>query len=229
MAEAARPAFLGPPRRLELGDAALGAVTAVELPAGVRAPAGDALAWRAGDPAAARLRLARDTPPGAYTAIVQRADGTRTPVTLQVQARARLRLRPGTLHVQGAPGQRVAASLVAENRGNVAVEIPEQAVGGVFADDGLETAFSAAYRLDSDDLDQVARTLFGKLRESHGGLLKLRVTAGAGALAVGERRTLALELELGRSLKGGRGYHGSVPLAGAAVGLRITVIPGGKR
>lgn len=229
MAEAARPAFLGPPRRLELGDAALGAVTAVELPAGVRAPAGDALAWRAGDPGAARLRLARDTPPGDYTAIVQRADGTRTPVTLQVQARPRLRLRPGTLQLQGVPGQRVVASLVAENRGNVAIEIPEQAVGGVFADDGIETAFSAAYRQDSDDLDQIARTLFGKLRESHGGLVKVRVTAGAGALAVGARRELALEFDLGRTLKAGRGYHGSIPLAGHAFGLRIAVIAGAKR
>ena len=42
----------------------------------------------------------------------------------------------------------------------VAITIGETRVTGVFADDGIETALAAAYRLETDDLDKIAGTVF---------------------------------------------------------------------
>ncbi|PZO17962.1 MAG: hypothetical protein DCF26_08935 [Burkholderiales bacterium] len=128
------------------------------------------------------------------------------------------------------------AQLLLENRGNVPIEIDETLVTGVFDNDGIETALAAAYRLDSDDITQIVGTVFARLRDAHGGLLKLRVTEGAGALAVGERRLLTIETVLSSKLHTGHGYHGVLQLGGHAIAVRLSVAPalitgkpGGKR
>jgi hypothetical protein len=218
-------AFAGPPRRLALGTAALGPLAAVELPAALQAH-GDPhhpVLRRGADPLRARLRLRPSAPPGQYTVTAVKADGTRTPVLVTVQSRPRLRVRPGGLRLAGAPGTTVRAELLLENRGNVPLDIATTAVNGVFADNGFETAMAAAYRLETDDPDTVLKTIFGRLRESHGGLLKVRVVQGAGALAVGETRAVVLEVALGAHLRPGRSYHGTLPLGGHTLAVRLAI------
>ena len=191
---------------------------------------------RAADPARARLRLPPETPPGQYEASLEYADGRRQALSLTVEPRPRIRVSPGTLRFSGAAGARVQAQLLLENRGNVPVPIDEALVTGVFDDNGIETALASAYRQQSEDLNQIVSTVFGRLREAHGGLLKLRVTEGAGPLAVGERRLLQLDTTLGAKLQPGHGYHGVLQLGGHAIAVRLqvtetpsTVRPGGKR
>jgi hypothetical protein len=215
-----------------------GALAAVHLPDSLKSlqNARHPVLRRAGDPARARLRLPPETPPGQYEGSLEYADGRRQPLHLTVEPRPRIRVSPGTLRLSGAAGARVQAQLHLENRGNVPLQIDEALVTGVFDDNGIETALASAYRLQSEDITQIVSTVFGRLREAHGGLLKLRVSEGAGLLAVGESRLLQLDTTLGAKLQPGHGYHGVLQLGGHAIAVRLhvteppsTVRPGGKR
>lgn len=220
---------MGPPGRLRLtlaqdlgGGAALAAVHLPESLQPYLRGQHPALR-RAGEPARTRLRLPPDTPPGHYEARLAFADGREAAVDLVIEPRPRLRVTPGTLHLAGAAGEQVQARLLLENRGNVSLPIEDALVTGVFDNNGIETALAAAYRLPGDDLNQVLATLFGRLRDAHGGLLKLRVTEGAGPLDAGEQRWLTLETTLGTKLHAGHGYHGVVSIGPHALAVRLQV------
>jgi len=232
--------FVGPPRRLRLWQAsgggepalrqagpAMPAMSALHLPDALSAHADPhhAVLRRGAERARTRLRLAADTPPGDYKATVELADGQTQAVSVCVQPHRRLHVTPASLQFAGAVGGRATAELLVENRGNVPLTIEVNWVTGVFADTGIETALASAYRLKSNDLDEIVGTVFGRLREAHGGLFKLRVVEGAGPLAVGERRVLRVEARLGERLHPGRGYHGVVDVCGNALSVRITMAP----
>jgi hypothetical protein len=240
-ARAATARFLGPPGRLRLsgGDTDVVArIQALHLPDALQAftDGRHPVLRRGRDPGRTRLRLPAHTPPGHYEGSVEFADGKRQPFELTIEPRPRIRVSPSTLSLSGAAGGKVQAQLLLENRGNVPIEIDETLVTGVFDDDGIETALAAAYRLDSTDIAEIVGAVFGRLRDAHGGLLKLRVSEGAGALAVGERRLLTIETLLSSKLHAGHGYHGVLKLGGHAIAVRLRVAPppntgkpGGKR
>ncbi len=223
------PAFMGPPGRLRwagLEGAELGVPVAVQLPdalANYINPRHPALrSSRSG--ARTRLRLAADTPPGTYSIAVEYAGGVKREVSVAVQPRARLHVVPGTLRLAGAPGATASAALLLENRGNEALEISEALVTGLFDNEGIEAALAAMYRLDSDDLNRIVATGFARLRQAHGGLLKLRVSQGAGKLMPGERRQLLLETTLGTKLEAGHGYHGTLALGPHRIAVQVSVL-----
>ena len=220
--------FLGPPARLRLAatDAhAFATARAVHWPEGQRARHSGAppLLRRGRDASHTRLRLDPMTPPGDYTAVLELADGGRREVTVSVQPRPRLRVAPSELRLDGPPGAAASARLLLENRGNVIIPIGDALVTGVFDDDGIETALASTYRLETDDVNKIVGNVFARLREAHGGLLRLRVTEGAGALVPGERRVLVLETLLSSKLRPGHGYHGVLEIGehGIAVHLQI--------
>lgn len=220
--------FFGPPRHLRpaAGDAAVfAAARGVRWSSTPRGPAFKTHpVLRAGrDPSHTRLRLDPVTPPGDYTAVIELADGGQREVTLSVQPQPRLRVLPGELRFTGAPGGAVSAQVLVENRGNVAVDIGDTLVTGVFDDDGIETALASTYRMDSDDLGRIVGNLFARLRDAHGGLLRLRVAEGAGTLAPGERRVLTLQTTLASRLHRGHGYHGVLQIGehGMAVHIQL--------
>jgi hypothetical protein len=172
----------------------------------------------------ARLRLAAHTPPGTYRIGVQFADGQREEAAVTVEPRPRLRVSPSALRLAGAPGTAVSARLLVENRGNLTVHIDETLVTGLFDDDGIESALAAVYRLETHDLNEIVGTGFARLREAHGGLLKLRVRAGAGPLAPGEQRSLLVETVLGRKLAARHGYHGTVDIGPHTLAVEVSVL-----
>jgi hypothetical protein len=220
--------FIGPPTRLRLAAAnaePFRAARGAHWPESQRAVArGTRPMLRPGrDAAATRLRLDPLTPPGDYTVMLELADGGQREAHVLVEARPRLRVSPGALRLEGPPGGAASARLLIENRGNVGVTIGEALVTGVFDDDGIETALASTYRLDTDDVSKIVGNVFARLREAHGGLLRLRVTEGAGEIAPGERRLLVLETTLSSKLRRGHGYHGVLEIGqhGIAVELRI--------
>jgi hypothetical protein len=220
--------FLGPPSRLRLasGDAeAIVNARAVHWPEGQQHKRAAALPVlrRGRDASRTRLRLDPLTPPGKYTVVLELADGARRDATVSVQPRRRLLVTPSELRFEGPPGGAVMAQLLLENRGNVAIPIGEALVTGVFDDDGIETALASTYRMETDDLNKIVGNIFARLREAHGGLLRLRVAEGAGELAPGDRRVLKLETTLNSKLRRGHAYHGVLDIGehGIAVSLRI--------
>ena len=224
------PAFLGPPGRLRLAtdaDAALGQPTAVHLPAELQAHANRRHpVLRSGrDPRRTRLRLTADTPPGDYRVAVEYAGGQRQELDIRVEPSARLRVLPGTLRLAGAPGAAVAARLLIENRGNQVLEIADNLVTGLFDNGGIEAALAAVYRLESSDLNKIMAAGFARLREAHGGLLRLRVREGAGPLPPGASRQLLLETTLSSKLAPRHGYHGTLELGSHRIAVQLAVAP----
>ena len=88
--------------------------------------------------------------------------------------------------------------------------------------DGIELAFAQTYRLDTDDATQLVGQLLQKLREGHGGLLKIRID-GAGPLDAGANRVLTLRAHLAQKLKPGHSYHGSWRLEPLRIKVRVSV------
>jgi hypothetical protein len=170
-----------------------------------------------------RLKLDPSTPPGDYKLILELDDGSKRDVTVSVQSRARVRLTPRGLRFSGPPGGAAAARLLIENRGNVDITIGDTLVTGLFDDDGIETALASTYRMETHDLSAIVGNIFARLREAHGGLLRLRTVEGRGVVAPGERRVLVLETTLASDLRPGHGYHGVLKIGqhGIAVHLQI--------
>lgn len=220
--------FLGPPTRLRLAAADLDAIAsarAVHWPEGqrIRTSGAQPVLRRGRDAAHTRLRLDPATPPGDYTAVLELADGGEREVTVSVASRPRLRVTPSGLRFAGPPGGAVSAQLLLENRGNVGITIGDALVTGVFDDDGIETALASTYRMETDDLNKIVGNVFARLREAHGGLLRLRVAEGAGAFTPGGRRVLVLETTLSSKLRRGHGYHGVLEIGGHGISVHLQI------
>jgi hypothetical protein len=218
--------FLGPPNRLRLAAADIDAIAAARGVHWIDSPHRGAAApvlRRSRDPANTRLRLHPATPPGDYTAVLELADGSRREITMSVEARPRLRVSPSELRFVGQPGDAVSVRLLIENRGNVDIPIGDTLVTGIFDDDGIETALASTYRMETDDLNRIVGNVFARLREAHGGLLRLRVAEGAYPLARGERRVLVLTTTLNAKLKRGHRYHGVLEIGEHGIAVRIKV------
>ena len=95
---------------------------------------------------------------------------------------------------------------------------------GIFMEGGVERALHRAYvgRLESGQrrVDALAENL----ARAHGGLVKMRVQEGAGEIAPGEVRQLAVALEVPADLEGGRVYGGNWELANLVYPVTLRVL-----
>lgn len=222
----------GEPHRLSLASAFFDDQSSVivDLPAGLSDIRGQSrieipIRRRRGELSRIRLRLPRLTPPGAYAANVR--CGTKSaPILLEVAPYRRLKVWPAALRFQGQRGRDCAAFLTFANAGNVAVTLPERAHLGVYDDDGLEAAFAAAYRQETDDPLEMAKTFVRRLREGHGGLLQLRIDGG-GPLLPGEQRTVEIVTRLRQAIKPGHSYHGAWKLEDQNLAVHVQVAKSG--
>jgi hypothetical protein len=221
--------FIGPPSRLRWAAAdvaPIASASAVRLAQATHLKSlAQPLSLRRGrDPAHARLRLDPATPPGLYAAVLETADGKQHPVTVSVQAHPRLRVVPSALHLVGAPGAEVSARLLLENRGNTDIAIGSSLISGVFDDDGIETAMASTYRMETDDINKLVGNVFSRLREAHGGLLRIRVSEGGDTpLKPNERRVIVLSTTLNGKLARGHQYHGVLDIGDHGIAVSITV------
>ena len=209
-----RPALkmLGEPHRLAMGAAVFnGQTTAtIDLPEGLADAHGArtitaAVRLRAGENGRIRLRLAKTTPPGIYRAEVRTGDSA-TPIDIEVLPTRRLKVSPPGLRFSGAVGDDCRAAFILVNAGNAPFEVPERAHFGIYDNEGVETAFATAYR-ENDEPMELIKTFVRKLRDGHGGLLKLRIE-GAGPVEPGGERMVVATARIHDRLKPGHAYHG---------------------
>jgi hypothetical protein len=153
-----------------------------------------------------RLRMDRRTPPGEYKATIHSGQLSYL-ANIKVAPSPRLSASPAEIRFEAAAGEQAEAELMLENRGNVDVVIPEVATIGIYDNDGIETAFASMYRQQTRDVQELVGHFIEKLRDGHGGMLKVRLR-GPGALKPGECRLIVLVTSLPSKLKPGHGYHG---------------------
>lgn len=221
------PVFIGPPGRLRLAGVDPGRLADLQdvlLPGTLRPRRASGALRKGLNPERLRLRLPPDTKPGTYTVALAFADGKQQEATVSVEPQSRLRVTPSALRLRAAAGATACARLLLENRGNVAIAVPPALVAGLFDDNGIEATMAAVYQLDTDDISKIVGHAFGRLRQAHGGLLKLRVRAGAGDLLPGECRLLDLETHLGEKLSPGHGYHGLLELGVHGIAVEVQVL-----
>jgi hypothetical protein len=229
VAERRAPAadFVGPPLWLRVAKPNEGAYAdarSARWPEGRHPRAAAAPMLRRGrDASRTRLKLDPTTAPGDYKLTLELPNGKTRDVSVSVHPQARVRITPRGLNLSGAPGGETSARLLLENRGNVAIDIGDALVTGIFDDDGIESALASVYRKDTDDMTAIIGDLFAHLRQAHGGLLRLRVVEGQGPLAPGESRVLELKTTLASKLRRGHGYHGVLKIGQHGIGVRVQI------
>ncbi len=159
------------------------------------------------DSSQARLRLNRTTPPGNYKARL-RSGRKSYPVNLTVEPYLRLKFRRAETLFSGIPGRVARAHIQVFNKGNVAFEFPHNNVCGIYVEKGVETAFASMYRQSTEDVDTLLKHFLSKLRDGHGGLLKIRTLGGSVLVEPGHTENIRLSAQLPSKLKAGHYYHG---------------------
>lgn len=155
----------------------------------------------------AKVKVDKYTQAGTYN-VALRSKNQTLPAQLEIEERARLSMSPSQLSIKGKPCEKVMVSVVVTNKGNVAIDIPINHFLGIFEDNGVETAFATTYRMEEEDPLLLLRNFFLKLREGHGGMLKMRIKQGFGNLPPRTSKVLLIEAQLPEKLRPGHGYHG---------------------
>ena len=168
-----------------------------------------------------RLQLPRNLPPGRYDGVAT-IGGSERPVRLEVEERPRLRVLPRESRVTLTPERRAEIRVRAANDGNAPVEIPRVSAFGVFEVGGLDTAIGQALRAELKAGERRVDRLMEELVERHGGLVRVGVNEGAGALAPGAVTEIVATLELPAGLVPGHSYSGAWPLANASHRVVVT-------
>lgn len=216
--------FVGPPRGLiAVGDTGALAGAVWHLEGGITeylAQRGAALRQRRRAGGGLRLRLVAHTPPGDYPAKLYVGDKP-LEVMVRVLPAVQVTITPSELHFVGMPGDQANALMTLVNAGNVPVELPKTAPVGIFDDEGIETAFAATYGKPVETFDNFVQIFHGKLREAHGGVMKLTITRGAGVHSPGTSAVVEMTLDLPKELKAGHRYHGVFSTDFAALAISV--------
>jgi hypothetical protein len=219
--------FVGPPRGLiALGEIDNLAQADWRLEGNIAqylAQRGSALRQRRRAGGGLRLRLQAHTPPGDYPAKLYVGEKP-VDVMVRVLPAMQVTINPSELSFVGPPGGRATALMTLVNAGNVPVELPATAPVGAFDDDGIETAFAATYGKPVETFDNFVQIFHGKLREAHGGVMKLTITRGAGLHPPGTSAVVEMTLDLPKDLRAGHRYHGVFSTDFASLALSIITV-----
>jgi hypothetical protein len=154
-----------------------------------------------------KLRLRPETKPGEYRGTLWTGKAN-WPVLARVLPVNRVSVSPAELVFTGPPGATATCLTTLVNRGNTDIVLPAYAPVGIFDDDGIETAFAATYARKTEKIDDFLSAFTGKLREAHGGLMKLSVLRGAGTHKPGASVALEVAADLPGTLPNGHRFHG---------------------
>ena len=177
---------------------------------------------RGTEPPLAQLsfRLPRTTKPGHYDGIIE-LGGAEMPIVVDVHARPQMRFYPSWLSLAAHPGQRLDVEVGALNLGNVEITIERRSTFCLFDPRGVDVAIYHALTeqppADQRRLDRAAE----EIAEAHGGLVRTTVREGAGGLAAGEFRELAVELHFSDRVQPGHSYYGAWLLGESGLGIQV--------
>jgi hypothetical protein len=171
-----------------------------------------------------RFDLPDTTPPGTYKGGVE-LGGDRYPVTIEVEGLPDLDVTPSRLSIAVAPGGRETVELTIVNNGNVPVEIERVYAFNLLEPGAIEEAVHSALRERAKPGDERLHQFVEELAERHGGLVRVAVEAGAGALGPGEVRELRAVLRFGKDLRRGTVYTSTWAIGNLNLWIEVTVVP----
>jgi hypothetical protein len=170
----------------------------------------------------ASLTIDPHTPPGRY--LVDAEGFAAGGVELEVLERLAIELSPPRLELRGAPGEELAASLVAYNRGNVPVAIPELAL--VHLEERFWMGRSLVHVLREAGRDTTHQAfldrLLGELKATDTRPMRVEVKEGGATLDPGKALTLHLRMQLPEELHKGRDYVRSISFMHARLFVAVT-------
>lgn len=225
--------FTGGPNRLDAAlPVAVTPASAPELGVELDVPDGGeaALAYAARPGTATlglRLALPDSTPAGTYKGVVTIGE-VKHPMVVEIQPRRRVVVTPTRIVLGVAlPAREAATELHVLNAGNAPVDLAAKQAFGLFEDHGLDRSLARAWT------DQTARgvdrfgVLADELAASHGGPVRVRLTAGAGVLEPGASRDVGVTFEFHGELVAGRSYFGYWDVGGTVCTVRVEVSDSG--
>jgi hypothetical protein len=168
-----------------------------------------------------RLHLPRNTPPGTYEGTL-RVGAREEPVVVTVDPEVFLRLLPDRLVFEAAPGAHVPFDLTFLNLGNVPVDVRGAYAFGLFDVSGAERAIAKMATAKSVEGHGRVDILADALAEEHGGLVRVKVESGAGALSPGETRDVKVTIHVPDRIRSGQTYWGTWPIHNMRYYVRIT-------
>jgi hypothetical protein len=171
-----------------------------------------------------RLSLPETTPPGSYEGTA-RLGKNEFRVVAEVEPAPSLQITPTHLSLEAEPGAELEVHANALNDGNVPLEIRRTYAFGVFADEGIEEAFGAAFQAETATGERRFDRFVETLADHHGGLVRVQVAEGDGVLEPGDLRQLRLSLHLPTELEAGRTYAGTWSLPGLNYYVQAVVAP----
>jgi hypothetical protein len=152
------------------------------------------------------------------------------PVQITIDPEVFFRIWPERLTFTAKARDQVSFDLVFANMGNVAIDIAEVHAFGVFDVGGTERAIGRMVR-SADDADVTSEAekperridLFtDAIADEHGGIVRVKVTRGAGTLAPGATRDVAVTLRTPERVRTGHTYWGTWPMYSNRYYVKIT-------
>lgn len=168
------------------------------------------------------FRLPKSTPPGIYQGRVELGE-QQIPIEVEVEPRTILRFLRPALFRRIKRGARITEELVLVNRGNVTIEIPKEDRFCVFDESGVARAIYRGLVEEDGDGEQRIDRVMDELAKSHGGLVRVTVSEGWGALAPEEVRTLKVEFHFSGRLIANRTYRGTWSVSEASLDVKVEV------
>lgn len=162
-----------------------------------------------------RLRLDPGTPPGRYSGQID-VDGSVRPLAVDVVDAVALQIRPASLILDLATGQRRRASTAVENRGNVTLII--DLTGDYPLGEEMPLASAEAAPAEADGLQQLTDLMLRPRDASRGhvlrdaGFVTLSMAEGAVALEPGDSMVIVIDATFPAGLSATARYRAFIPL-----------------
>jgi hypothetical protein len=169
------------------------------------------------------LRVRASTPPGRYRGSV-RFDDHAFPIAAEVEPWQHVRCEPRRLTIEAQPSGQISADVTVCNGGNVPCVVPGSSNFCLFDGHGIDHAFWVALTAESSQTTSRVDLLLDDLSKSHGGLVRVQVSRGKGAIAPGESRDVRLRLRFSERLRPGRGYVGAWDIDGMRLPVRVSAV-----